>query len=212
MKVTILTTVVRRGFSLLETMITLAIFSLIVVGLIGLVTDILKLRSQQTVLLTDIDQARRVASQITNELRNAETASSGAYVLDTAQDLQIIFYSDVNSASAGRERVRYFVQNGKLYKGITNYNGSGYNLATEQTYVAQNDVANSAAAPLFNYYDGTYTGAASQSPLAQPVNVTNVKFIKVTLRVFNKGGVQNTSYFTVTASASVRNLKTNLGS
>jgi hypothetical protein len=63
--------------------------------------------------------------------------------------------------------------------------------------------------PLFSYYDGTYNGTGNA--LSQPVNINVVRFIKINLTVL-KDAVQNgTSTFTVTAGASIRNLKTNLG-
>lgn len=198
------------GFSLMEMLVVLSIFTLIVYGLVGSVADIFKQRRLQTVMLTDVDQVQRVANQVTNELRNALTGGNGAYVLDTAQAQQIIFYAEADAASANVERVRYWLASGQLYRGLTKYSGGTYNPATEVAYAAQDDVANGAT-PLFYYYDGSYTGAANQNPLAQPVNVTTVKFVKVNLQVYTKSGLQNTSFFTVTASAAVRNLKTNLG-
>ena len=55
------------------------------------------------------------------------------------------------------------------------------------------------------------TSASTQSSLAQPVNVTQVKFVKINLQIYNKAGVKNTNTYTVTAGAAIRNLKTNLG-
>ena len=199
----------QSGFTLIEMVVAVAGFSLIIWGLVALVSNIFFSSSQQSGLLADSDQARRLAFEVASELRNGQTGSNGAYVLDTAADQQIIFYSNADSDS-GIERIRYYVQDDKLYKGVTEYNGATYNVATEQSTVVQNDLANGAD-PVFNYYDGTYTGSSTQTSLVQPVNVTAVKFVKVSLQIYNKGGVKNTNTYTVTASAAIRNLKTNLG-
>ena len=199
-----------QGFTIVELLVVIFGFSLIAWGLIALVSNIFLFSNQQSGLLSDTDQARSLAFQIASELRNAQTGSNGAYVLDTAATGTVIFYSPVADADPGIERVRYFVQNGQLWKGITDYNGSTYNTGTEQTVIVQKDLANGAN-PIFYYYDGSYTGSTTQTSLALPVNVTQVKFVKVSLQIYNKAGVKNTNTYAVTAGAAIRNLKTNLG-
>ena len=200
----------EAGFTLIELIVAISGFSLIVWGLIALFSNIFVFSNQQSGLLADTDQARRLAFQIAQEIRNGKTGADGAYVLNSAGDQQIIYFSPNADNDASIERIRYFIQNGKLYKGVTEYNGVTYNIATEQTVIVQNDLANGAS-PVFYYYDGNYTGTSSQTSLVQPVNVTQVKFVKVSLRIYNKAGVKNTNSYTVTASAAIRNLKTNLG-
>jgi len=160
--------------------------------------------------LSEADQARQVTMKITNELRNAQTGMDGSYPLNLAQSQQIVFFSNADKDS-GIERVRYYLQNGKLYKGLTEYNGTTYNTSTEQSLLVQNDVANSSSTPLFYYFDGSYYGGAAQNPLVQPVNPTAVTFIKLNLRVYNKAGVKSSNFYTITAAGAIRNLKANLG-
>ena len=130
--------------------------------------------------------------------------------MDTADDQQIIYYTPNVDSDSSIERVRYYVQNGQLYKGVTEYNGSTYNTSTESSSIVQKDLANGGT-PLFYYYDGSYTGSSTQVSLSQPVNVTLVKMVKLNLQIYNKAGVKNTNTYTITASAAIRNLKTNLG-
>lgn len=197
------------GFTLIEITIAIFCFTIIIWGLVSLYANIFVTSSQQSNLLADADYARKLAFKISGELRNGQTGTNGAYVLNTAQDQQLVFFtnSDIDS---GVERVRYFAQNGALYKGVTEYNGSTYNTSTEVTTLVQKDLANGAT-PIFYYYDGSYNGSSTQASLTQPVSVTAVKFIKVVFKVYNKAGKENTNTFTVTSSAVIRNLKTNLG-
>lgn len=198
------------GFTLIEVLVTIFGFSLISVGLIALVSNLFTSSYQQSGLLADTDQARKIAFGIVGELRNAETSSTGAYSLDTAQAQQLIFYANVDGGP-DVERVRYFTQSGKLYKGILKPTGSPltYNPANEKTFVVQNNLANGSS-PIFYYYDGSFDGTIDNY-LTQPVNVTQVKLVKVELRIYNKAGVLNSNFYTVTASGTIRNLKTNLG-
>jgi len=204
------------GFTIIELLVVIFGFSLIAWGLIALVSNIFTFSNQQSGLLSDADQARNLAFQIASELRNAQTGSNGAYVLDTAATGTVIFYSPNADVTPDIEKVRYFVQNNQLWKGVTDYNpgapsvSTAYSTSTEQTFVVQKDLANGSA-PVFYYYDGTYVGSSTQASLSAPVNVTQVKFIKVNIQIYNKAGVKNTNTYSVTAGAAIRNLKTNLG-
>ena len=198
-----------KGFTLIEVVVSVFLFSLIVYGVIGLVSNILTVSRQQGGLLSDQDQSRQVVFQMMKELRDAQVGANGGYYLDTAASQQIIFYSNADT-DAAIERIRYYVQNGQLWKGVTNPNGTVYNTSTEQTVLIQKDLANGGN-PLFYYYDDTYVGSSTQTSLAQPVNVTSVKFIQANLQVYNKAGVRNTGIYTITGSGAVRNAKTNLG-
>ena len=201
----------QQGYTFIELVVTIFGFTLIIWGLVGLFSHIFSVSSQQGGLLSDSDQARKLAFQITSELRDGQSAQTGAYVLDTAGAQEIIFYSPNTDSDSGVERVRYYVQGGKLWKGVTQYNGSSYDTSTESTTVVQNNLANGAS-PVFYYYDGSYVGSSTQTSLAQPVSVTRVKFVNVTLQIYNKAGVNKTNTYTVTSSAAIRNLKVNLGS
>lgn len=198
------------GFTLIEMVIAIFGFALIIWGLVGLYSNIFVTSTQQSGLLADADYARKLVFKIANEIKNGQTGSNGAYVLNMAGDQQVIFYSNADIDS-GVERIRYFIQSGGLYKGVTEYNGATYNTTTEVTSLVQSDLANGTV-PVFYYYDGSYTGTTSQASLVQPVSVIAVKFVKVNLQIYNKAGNKKTNTYTVTSSATIRNLKTNLGS
>lgn len=200
----------QSGFTLIEVVISIAIFSLIAYGIIFLVSNIFGSAQGQTTLLADSDQARKMSSNIMNELRNCQTSSTGAYPLATVDDQTLMFYSNIDSDSY-IERVRYYVQSGKLYKGVLKPAGNPlvYNPANEQSVVVQSNLANGAN-PVFYYYDKDYDGSANNF-LSQPVNVTAVRHVKLDLRIFNKAGVLNNNYYAVISSGSIRNLKSNLG-
>jgi len=198
----------EAGFSIVEMMVVIFGFTLIIGGLLTLFSGIFTTSNQQLGLLSDTDQARKLAFSIANELRNAQLGQNGSYVLDTAATSTLIFYSNAD-IDASIERIRYFVQNGQLWKGVVDYNGTVYDTSTEKTYLVQSNLANGAN-PVFYYYDGSYIGSSTQSSLAMPVNVVQVKFVKINLQIYNKAGAKKVNTYTVTASGAIRNLKTNL--
>jgi hypothetical protein len=179
-------------------------------GVIALVSNLFTNAAGQSGLLSGSDQARKLSFQLVSELRNASSSNTGAFALEQAGDQQLVFYSDLNNDGVV-ERIRYYLSSGKMLKGVVTPTGSplAYNLGSEVVTTIQNDVAN-AAVPLFYYYDGSYNGV-SGAALAQPVNLNAVRFVQLNLRVYQKAGVTNTNYYTVTASGAIRTLKDNLG-
>lgn len=198
------------GFTLIEVLIAIFIFSLISVGIVMTVSNLFSAATKQGGLLADQDQARKLIFQVTNELRNAAAGANGAYQLESAGNQQLIFFTNTNQSSVITERVRYYLQNGKVYKGITKYSGGAYNTSTERTILMQNNIASSTA-PLFYYYGGNYTGSSTQSALSQPVSVADVKYIRMSIQILNKAGVKNQNYYSVNGGAAIRSVKNNLG-
>ena len=200
----------QEGFTLIELLIAVAVFVVISVGIVALVSNVFVSSSKQSNLLADSDQARKVGFNIMNELRNAQTSSTGAYALASAAAQDLMFYSNIDGGT-DIERIRYFAQNGKFYKGVLKPTGNplAYTSTNEKTFVVQDNLANGSTT-LFYYYDTDYDGTATSS-LAQPVSVTAVKFVKLDLKVYNRAGVLNTNFYNITASGAVRNLKENLG-
>lgn len=205
-----LSTLRGGGFTLIETVVGIALFIVLALGVVALVSVLLTTVRQQGGLLADSDSARKVAFGIVSELRNASNSSVGAYALSAAGDQTITFYSNVDGGS-DVERVRYYIQNGSLYRAVLKPTGSPYvyNAANEVVTEVQKNVANGANR-LFYYYDGTYNGVTDNF-LSQPITLTSVKYVKIRLQIYNKAGVKNQTSFTVTAGGSIRGLKNNLG-
>lgn len=198
------------GFTLIEVVVSVGLFSMIAVGIVILVSQILTQSTQQSGYLADSDQSRRLGFKIMKELRNGVASSTGGFVLQSAGEQEIIFYSNVDGGT-DVERLRYFAQDGKLKRGVVKPIGNPltYDPAAETVSEVQNNLANGST-PLFYYYNGSYAGS-TDTYLSQPVNVSQVTFVKLNLLVYHKGQSTGTGTYTVTAGATVRNLKTNLG-
>ncbi len=201
----------EKGFTFIEMIVGIFIFAIIAIGLFALISNMFTTSNKQSNLLADVDQARKLTGTIVGQLRNARTSATGAYVLDTVSDQALTFYSDTDNDGLA-DKVRYYVLSGKLNKAITKPTGNPliYNSANEIVSTVQNNIANSAS-PVFYYYNDSYDGTASSTPLTQPVNVTAVRFIKIELKIYNKAGITGTNTYTVTSAAALRNLKDNLG-
>lgn len=201
----------RNGFTLVETIVVIAIFTLLALGVNTLFTHIFISSSDRMNAINNIDQASAVAARFINEIRVASTGTDGSYALNQASDQQIIFYSNYGQSSSSTvARIRYYSATSTLYKGVTVPTGTPptYNLGTEKITVIQNQIVNSGQ-PLFYYYDGNFTG--SSTALTQPVNINQVKYVRINFNVLKRDTRTGTTTFTVSAGSSIRNLKTNLG-
>jgi hypothetical protein len=94
-------------------------------------------------------------------------------------------------------KVRYYLATSTLYKEIDG-----------KTSAVQNNIVNNDGR-IFYYYDGDYMG--SSTPLTQPVSISQIKYVKINFDVLKQDVRNATTTFNVSAGASIRNLKTNLG-
>jgi len=201
---------IQSGFTLVETIMTIFIFSVIMLGTSLMLRDILANTRQQYGVIDSVDGARRVANNFVKEIRNGTYGANGAYPINQATGTQLIFFSSASNTSGVISKIRYYISNNTLYKGVTNPAGSplSYNGQTETitTLLTKMSLGSNS---LFYYYDGNYDGQGS--PLTSPVNINQIKFVKINLTVLKQLTATSNTTFTVSAGASIRNLKINLG-
>ena len=202
----------KLGFTLIETMVSIFIFSILALGVTTLFTNIFKSSRNQLTSVNNIDSARAITSNFVNQIRIASVGNDGGYPINQASDTQIIFYSSYGQSSGILARIRYFLSGKTLKEGIIIPTGNplAYNSAQEKIITVQSNVI-STGQPIFFYYDGNYIGSSSTPPLAQPVNVNLVKYVLISMNILRQVSAISTSTFNVSAGASIRNLKTNLG-
>lgn len=160
--------------------------------------------------MDNIDYANAVGANFTNEIRIAQVGSDGAYPIGQAEDKQIIFFSSYRQPVGQVARIHYYLTDNTLYKGVTLPTGDPltYNLISEKVQAVQNNIVNDAS-PIFYYYDGNYTG--SSTSLLQPVNINQIKYVKINLNILKQNTRTDTTVFSIIAGSAVRNLKNNLG-
>lgn len=197
----------RSGFTLIETIISVGIFSAIAVAFYFLQADYLIFNRTVSDGLSAQDQIRKVLKNISSELRAASPSSLGAYPITEASSSSISFYSNIDSDSL-KEKIRYFLEGNVLKKGVIKPSGSPlvYNQGDETIISLTNYVANGET-PIFSYYDSNYDG--STQPLSAPFNALAVRLIKITI-IADKNPQEYPEPITLTTQISIRNLKDNL--
>lgn len=158
-----------------------------------------------------VEQARRGMRVMIKEMREAADGDNGAYPLELADDYELIFYSDID-VDAITERVRYFLENDQLKKGVTKPIGSPlvYDPDDEKVVNIVDFVVNAGEGePVFSYYNGDYPGDVVYNPLDTPAALVDVQLVKVYLLV-NVNPLKVPDNVALTSFVQMRNLKDNL--
>ncbi len=197
-----------KGFTLVETAISIWIILLIGLAIANFGRDIFSYNSTLQSNLTAQLDARKVLRTLIAELRSSSQSSLGSYPIDTAGTSTLIFYSNPDADNL-KERVRYFLQNNTLMRGVIKPTGTTlvYNTNTEVFDTVIRDIINGTSTPIFTYYDENYTGTSS--PLSQPVNIGSIRMVKIMV-IVDRDPNRSPTPITVTAQGTLRNLKDNL--
>ncbi|MDD2657027.1 MAG: prepilin-type N-terminal cleavage/methylation domain-containing protein [Patescibacteria group bacterium] len=175
----------KKGFTLIEVLVTLAIFSILVSGaswfIIGSNRDLAVMWEQ----LVTQNQGKKTLEHVINYVRKAETSSVGSYPLNTTEPYNLIFYANVDSNNM-IEKVQFWLDDKTLKETITHPSSTAssniYENGTSQTIDLADNVKNmELAVPVFLYYNESYTG--SQSELLGNFNLTDIRMIKVQLEL-----------------------------
>lgn len=200
----------NSGFTIVEAIIVVGILSLLVPQVAYLLVSVFSGSSQQYQSLDNIDTARIISSRFVNEIRSAVQGVDGSSAVSLAEENEIIFYSPWGSTDSSIRKIRYFLLDNELFKGITTPSGSPLNYNPEQENITkvQSDISLGDEA-LFYYYNGEYAG--QENPLIQPVNINDIKFVRINLMVLKQTIKDSESKFIINTGSSIRSLKENLG-
>jgi hypothetical protein len=193
------------GLTIIEILFSVSISIIVIIALTLFAKNIWQNNAFISSGLGDIDAVRTALKTMTAEIRTAGPADTGAYTISQANDTTFSLYSDINSNGL-REKVRYFLENGSLKKGVITPTGSplSYILSNEVITTIIPYVTNT---NIFNYYDENYAGTTS--PLSVPINIPAVRLVKITVTV-DKNPNKPPAPMTMTTQVSIRNLKDNL--
>lgn len=197
----------RSGFTLVEIMTSVVIFSLIIIGIGTFSGDVFKYNRIIGNSISAEQDARQILRRFTSELRTAVPSANGSFSLSQVADNSIIFYSDVDKDGA-IEQVKYYISGTDLIREVVEPS-NGVPVVYTATPTVETIIKNlsNGLTPLFSYYDSSYSG--TESALSQPVNANSVRLVKITL-VIEQDPSQAPVPITVTTQISIRNLKDNL--
>ncbi len=106
-----------RGFTLIETLVTILVFTIIMGALTGLIVRAYRTQSYSFQQSQAIEEARRGVEIMVKEIREARTAEDGSYVIYDAKDDELCFFSDIDK-DLTIEKIRYFFEDNNFKKGV----------------------------------------------------------------------------------------------
>ncbi len=200
----------QYGLTMLEVLLALTILTVIILAWESFMLRSYKGISFGREQLSAIRYAQKAIDNMTREIREASTAEDGSYALEKADDNEIIFYSDIDE-DASTERVRYFVENNALKKGVVNPTGSPltYDTNNEIVTTVAYYIRNSTGEPIFTYYNGDYPLDKVNNPLPTPSRLIDTKLIHVYVKI-NVDPQRSPTDFVLESDVQLRNLKSNL--
>ncbi len=98
----------KNGFTIVELIVTVAIFAIAMGAVSGLIFTAYRTQAFSFQQSNAISEARRGIETMTKELREATIGDDGSYIIEKAEDYEIIFYSDIDK-DGETEKVRYFI-------------------------------------------------------------------------------------------------------
>ncbi len=195
-----------KGFTLVEILVVIGISTILAVGATTLLRDTTIFQGVFQQGLNSVDEGRKILRPLVGEVRSATPAHNGAYALETTEEDTLVFYSDIDNDDL-IERVRYFLDEGTIKKGVIEPTGSplGYTGNEQISWVIQD--INNGGAPVFEYFDTNYDGTTD--PLVQPVTTGDVRLIKITI-IIDHDPNRPPDPVELTTQMTIRNLKDNL--
>ncbi len=198
----------KKGFTLIEILVAIGIFTGITLVLSNFQKDIFVNNTFIKNSLVAESEARGALKRAIAELRAASSSNNGLYPLAVADKNTITFFSDIDRDGL-RERVRYFVATSSLWRAVTKPTGEPYSYldSNEKITMAVHDIVNPTSTPVFNFYDKTYNGTTS--PMSWPVDIANVRLVRMTILI-DTDPVRSPKVMTFSSQVMIRNLKDNL--
>ena len=173
----------EKGITLIELLITIAITSVVGLGLVSLQYILSQNQIAITKSYKSVDDANLTLSNLTKEIRAAKQSDNGAYLLNMAGDQELIFYSDID-LDGKTEWVRYYLNGTELTKEIIKPSGYPpvYDSLSKKTFIISEDIRNGNI-PLFYYYNKDWPDDTQNNPLVLDNRLSETKTIKIYLRI-----------------------------
>jgi len=166
-----------RGMTLVETIMMVALTAAVLMVLASLIQYFYKTNAFTLHQSQAVQSARTSIEHSMRDIREASYGADGSYPVSAAATSSITFFANIDNDSAV-EKVRYYLSNTTLYRGITDPNeaASSYAGQPEVNTLVVNNIRNGTSTPLFTYFD------ANGTILTDPVNVALISSVRTSVR------------------------------
>ncbi|MFZ2188885.1 MAG: prepilin-type N-terminal cleavage/methylation domain-containing protein [Candidatus Moraniibacteriota bacterium] len=175
----------QKGLTLIETLVAIAIFA---IGMEGFTLLFINTWKNNSYTL-EMGQSSMAVSQgvntIVGYLRSTRQSDSGSYPIKSADDDDIVVYSDYDRDGI-TERIHIYKSGTSILMGVTDPTTTmpkTYPSGDQQVFTLAVRIVNTSSEPIFYYYDRNYAGGLNQLPLTTPANVADVRLLKIHLKI-----------------------------
>ncbi len=195
-----LSNVPKRGFTLLETLVVIAIVSIVTLILGFMIQYIYRGNDYVLQEGTAVENAQIGLTNAIQDLREASYGDDGSYPIANIGTSSVTFYADYNN-TGDVEMLQYYLLGNTLYRSITTATGTPPSYAGQPaaTTTIATYVQNSPSTPIFQYYNASDTAVTSSSSIYSITTITTTLDIDV-------NPTRAPSAYTLTGSATLRNL------
>ena len=177
----------HKGMSLVEMIVAIGIFSL---GIFGFTLLFMRSwRANSFILETGQNSmmAARGVDGAVRIMREARISDTGEYPLQSGDDNDVVFFADYDLDDTV-ERVHFYLDGEEFKMGITKPTGTplAYPAGDSSTQLIVNWVANTSEQPVFYYYNNAFPIDIENNALTTPVDVSNVRLMKINLWINTK--------------------------
>lgn len=196
-----------EGFTLIETLMAVTIFT-ILIGATGLLfTTLHRNQKEEIAMIERQTTAARVLEKLSNEIRRINRAEDGSYALVAAEPHQFTFFVDLDGDHK-TEKVTYALEGTDLTRTVVrpSVTATGsYNYSTPPVKKVLATGVYNDTEPIFSYYGGNYDGTGDA--LTGAFRLVDVKVIGITLFINTPDRVAVKSPLKLETKVQMRNLK-----
>lgn len=168
---------------MIEMMVAIGIFTMGIGGFSLLFSKTWKI-NQYTLEMGQASMAAAEGnSKMCNYIRSARQGDNGSFPLVSGSDNELVLYSDYDKDGV-TERLHFYKSGQSILMGIRRPTATmpvTYPSGNENVITIVNNVVNNSSMPVFSYYNRDYPDDMTNNPLPTPVNVSNVRLIKIYL-------------------------------
>jgi type II secretory pathway pseudopilin PulG len=176
---------IKKGMTLIDMIIAIGIFSM---GMIGFTILFVRVWKSNSFIMEEGQatmMASRTIQQLVESLRKIKQADNGEFAIKSGNDFNFTVYLDDDNDGI-TERVHYFLVGESFKKGVTKPNAGTpptYPSGDQVITIMANYVTNTAAQPIFYYYNKDYPGDIVNNPLniSPTLPIDKVKLVRIKL-------------------------------
>ncbi len=191
----------NHGMTFIEMLVWIGVFLAAMWAIVGSILSFYRANTYTLEQAQAVSEARRSIEGVVASTREATFSNEGAYPVVSIAANTLTFYADID-ADPVAERVRYFMENTELKRGVIDPTGNPPSYAVAETvstvaYFIRNLEQN---VTTFHYYD------SAGAEITDMNNITDVRFVRVDT-VVNVSPSKLPNELTLRSSATLRNLR-----